>query len=199
MPGPEDGLVLPDVGPRIGPAISGRIEPGTAQEVILDEPEVGVAAQRLMVDEAAAGARGDDDPGYTQAVAVAVNHRRRHMIVEATPVIPAQEDCRGVPHWALHRGVDQRRDVGLSLVRAPRRVLAISLRWHDPANRGQRTGLRSRQVVADRLNVAELIVLPDVAEQGQRIPYPRRGETLSDRRTSFCRVVPAVRLGAGCT
>jgi len=41
------GGVLPNVRARVGPAVGGRIEALAAQEVVLDEFEVGVEAQRL--------------------------------------------------------------------------------------------------------------------------------------------------------
>src|SRR6267154_6336804 len=48
---PEDRGVLADVGPGIGPAIGRGVEPGAAEEVVLDELQVGVAAEDVVVDE----------------------------------------------------------------------------------------------------------------------------------------------------
>src|SRR5580693_1825589 len=56
----EYGCIFPHVGPRIGPGICRRVEPGAAEEVVLDELEVGVAAEDLMVDVALLRIRGDD-------------------------------------------------------------------------------------------------------------------------------------------
>jgi hypothetical protein len=47
----------------------------TAEEVVLDELEVGVEAEGLVVDEPAAGVGADDDARDPQPVAVAVHGR----------------------------------------------------------------------------------------------------------------------------
>src|SRR5262249_57507740 len=109
---------LTDAGPAVGAAVGGGIEPGAAEEVILDELQVGVAAERLVVDEAPPGVRGDDDPRDPQAVAVLVDRRGRHMVVEAAPVIPAPDDRGGVPVRALHGGGDDGGGAGLAAVEA---------------------------------------------------------------------------------
>src|SRR6185312_5860212 len=41
---------LADVRPPIGPSVGARVDAGSVQEVVLDELEVRVLAQRLMVD-----------------------------------------------------------------------------------------------------------------------------------------------------
>src|ERR1035438_3538943 len=43
----EDGFILADVGAGIGPAVGGGVEPVAAEEVVLDELQVGIAAERL--------------------------------------------------------------------------------------------------------------------------------------------------------
>ena len=48
----EDGRVLADVGARVGAAVGRRVEALAAEEVVLDELDVGVEAQRLVVDVA---------------------------------------------------------------------------------------------------------------------------------------------------
>src|SRR5882757_6232317 len=62
--------VLPHVGTGIGAPVRLRVEPGAAEEVVLDELQEGVAAERLMVDDALLGVGGDDDPRDAQPVAV---------------------------------------------------------------------------------------------------------------------------------
>src|SRR5579862_1953872 len=69
----EDGLALADVGPRVGPAVGLRVEALTAEEIVLDELEVGVEAERLVVDVAAAGVGADHEGRNAQAVALAVD------------------------------------------------------------------------------------------------------------------------------
>ena len=46
------------VGPRVGAAVGRRVEPRAVEEVVLDELEVGVEAQRLVVDVARASRTG---------------------------------------------------------------------------------------------------------------------------------------------
>ena len=48
----QDGDVLPHVRTRIAPAIGRRIDARTTQEVVLDELQVGIEAERLVVDVA---------------------------------------------------------------------------------------------------------------------------------------------------
>src|SRR5690242_1387035 len=121
----EHRLVLTDVGAPVGTAVGGRIEAGGAEEVVFDELQVGVTGQDLVVDVAAPGVRRDDQAGHAQAVTVLVDGGRPHVIVEATPVVPGQEDRGGVPVGALHGRVDDGRHVGLALMHAGGRVLAV--------------------------------------------------------------------------
>ena len=46
----ELGGVLSDSWSRVGSPVGGGIEPGTAEEVVLDELEVGIVAENLVVD-----------------------------------------------------------------------------------------------------------------------------------------------------
>src|SRR5579875_233531 len=46
------GGVLAYVGARVGPSVGGRVEALAVQEVVFDELDVGVEAERLVVDEA---------------------------------------------------------------------------------------------------------------------------------------------------
>src|SRR3954454_2384089 len=61
--------VLPDVGARVGAAIGGRVQPLAAEEVVLDELQVRVEAQRLVVDLALTGVRADEQAGDPHAIA----------------------------------------------------------------------------------------------------------------------------------
>src|SRR5438128_1284375 len=84
----EPARVLAHVGSRIGPPVRFGIDALASEEVILDELEISIEAQRLVVDVALLGVRADDDAGDAQSVAVRVNAGRCHVIVEAAPVIP---------------------------------------------------------------------------------------------------------------
>ena len=97
----EDRVVLAHVGPGVGAAVGGGIEPGAVEEVVLDELGVGVEAEDLVVDVALLGVGADHDPGHAQAEAVAVDDRRHDMVVEAAPVIPGEEDRGAVPVGAV--------------------------------------------------------------------------------------------------
>src|SRR6202007_53807 len=100
--------------------------------------------------------------GAPQAVAVLVHRGRHHVVVEAAPVVPGQEDRGRVPVRAFHGRVDERGHVGLALVDAGGRVLAVWLGRDDPGNRGQRARPCRGEVGAERLDVAQLVVLVDV-------------------------------------
>ncbi len=188
--------VLADIGPGIGPAVGLRVEAGAVKEIVLDELQVGVAAQDLVVDEALLGVGGDDQPWHAQAVPVPVDLRRCHVVVEAAPVVPGQEDGGRVPVGALHGRVDDRGHVGLALVDAGGRVVAVELGRGDPGDRWQRSRLGRGEVGVQRLDVLQLVVLVHVLEQGQRIPDARRRGPLLYRGTREDRGVGAVRLGA---
>ena len=66
----QDRLVLADVGPGIWAPIGRGIKPGAAEEVVLDELQVGVAAVCLVVDVTPPGVGRDDHGRHTQADAV---------------------------------------------------------------------------------------------------------------------------------
>ncbi len=54
----ERGVVLAHVGPRVRAPVGGRVEPLPAEEVVLDELQVGVERQRLVIDGCPAWRRG---------------------------------------------------------------------------------------------------------------------------------------------
>src|SRR6266550_34288 len=170
----EDARVLADVGSRVGTAVRRGIQPGPAEEVVLDELVVRVEGQRLVVDVPRPGVRADDQGGHPEPVAVLVDPGRDHMVVEAAPVVPGQEDRGGIPVGAFHDGIDEVGDVGLAGGEVRRRVIAVGLGGSDPGDRGQGAlpgrGVEGRQV----LDVAELAVLFYVGERRQRVP-DRRG------------------------
>src|SRR6185437_3385318 len=85
-----------------------------AEEVVLDELEVRIVAELLVVDEAGLGVRAYYEPRHAQPVAADVDPRRRLVVVEATPVVPGEEDRGAVPARAAHDRVDQRGDVRLA-------------------------------------------------------------------------------------
>ena len=108
----------------------------------------------LVVDEALAGVRADDDARDAHAVALGVDLRRHHVVVEAAPVIPGQEDRGGVPVRAVHDRVDDPGHVGLARADQGRRVLAVGGLGHDPRHLRQRARLGLGVVAGQRLDVA---------------------------------------------
>src|SRR5260370_16097479 len=112
--------VAQDLGPLahvragIGTAIGSRVQALAGQEVVLDELQVRVEAQRLMIDIAGARVRTDHEAGHAEPVSLAVHRRRPDMVVETAPVVPGQKDRRGAPVGALHDRVDHPRHVVLT-------------------------------------------------------------------------------------
>lgn len=84
--------VLAHIWTGIGAAICFRVKARAAQKIILDELEVGVKAQRLVIDEALPGIGADNQVWYAQTVAILINLWWYHMVIEATPIVPGQED-----------------------------------------------------------------------------------------------------------
>ena len=60
----KDGDVLAHCRARVGSTVGARIETLSAEEVVFDELEVSIEAQRLMVDEPALRIRADDESGH---------------------------------------------------------------------------------------------------------------------------------------
>src|SRR5262252_1050644 len=79
---------FPDVGTWVGAPVGLGVELRTAEEVVLDELEVGVGAEGLMVDVTLLGVRGDDQPRDAETVSVLVRRRGNHVVVEPAPVVP---------------------------------------------------------------------------------------------------------------
>src|SRR5436305_15311662 len=98
--------VLTHVRPGVGPSIGVRVEPLPAEEVVLDELQVGAEAEPLMVDVPLPRVGADHQAGDTEAVAEPVDHRRLDVAIEASPVIPGQEDGRALPGLAADARVD---------------------------------------------------------------------------------------------
>ena len=191
----EDLRVLADVGPRVGTAVGARVQPGAAQEVVLDELEIRVEAQRLVVDVAALRIRADHERRHAQPVALRVDGRRLHVVVEAAPVVPREEDRGRAPVLAPHDRVDQPGDVRLAVRDECRRVVADALRGRDPRDRRQRAGASRAVEGGERGDVLQLMVLPHGVEVGQRVPDARCLRVLRHRRAEH-RVVGAVGLVA---
>src|SRR5947199_7372957 len=74
--------ILPNIGPRIRAAVVLRVDALRREEIVLDELEIGVEAQRLVVDVTLPRIRADHQRRNAQAVPVLVDGRRRHMVVE---------------------------------------------------------------------------------------------------------------------
>lgn len=95
----QDRGALADVGPGIGTAVGRRINSLATEEVVLDEPEVGIERERLIVDVALACVGADDQTRDAQAVPVPADRGRRDMVVEAAPVVPESSTVAGTaPH-----------------------------------------------------------------------------------------------------
>jgi hypothetical protein len=81
---------LPDVRSAVRTAVRRRIKPLASEEIILDAPGVGVVAQDLMIDEAAARIRADHQPGHPHAQPEVVDRWRADVVVKTSPVIPGE-------------------------------------------------------------------------------------------------------------
>src|SRR5207245_6963387 len=130
----QDGDVFAHGRPRIGAAVGQRVQPLATQEDVLDELDISVEAEGLVVDVVLLRIGADDQRWDPQAVAVLVHHRRHHVIVEAAPVIPGQEDGGAVPVRSLHGGIDQAGHPGLPLAHLGGRMLAVGTAGRDPGN-----------------------------------------------------------------
>ena len=106
--------ILTHVRPRVSPPVSGRIQPLAASEIILDEFDVRVEAESLVIDEALARIRADNDSRNAQPIAKVIGSGRDDVIVETSPVVPRQENRRAAPLRRLHYGVDQMSDITLA-------------------------------------------------------------------------------------
>src|SRR6202165_3854389 len=167
---PQNLETFPDVGSRIGSAIGVGVDPLTVQERVFDELVVGIEAENLVVDVALLRVRADDDAGHAQAVTIDVDRRWYHMVVEAAPVIPGQEDWGAAPIGARHDRIHQAGHIRLADADPRRRVLTDGARGNHPANRRQRATAGRGVEVLDRLDVAQLPVVLDRVEVGKRIP-----------------------------
>ena len=94
------GAVLADVRARVGATIRGGIKALPLEENVFDELHVGVVAQGLVIDVPLLCVGADDDSGNPRSVAVLIDNRWGHMIVEAAKVVPREEDRGAVPVWA---------------------------------------------------------------------------------------------------
>src|SRR3954447_10378266 len=129
-----EGLhVLADDGAGIGAAVGLRVDALPAEEVVLDELEVRVERERLVVDVVVPRPRADQQAGHAEPIALAVDRRRRDVVVEAAPVVPRDPDRGRGPVRALHQRVDEARHVRLPGCDQCRRVGAPLLRRRDPA------------------------------------------------------------------
>src|ERR1700676_14679 len=88
----QDADVLAHRGPRVGTAVGERIDALSIEEHVLDELVVGVEAEGLVVYIALAGVGADPHAGHAQPVSVLVDDGGDHVIVEAAPVVPGEED-----------------------------------------------------------------------------------------------------------
>ena len=77
-----------------------------------------------MVNVILLGIRTDYQTGYSDAQAILVDLWRRDMVIESSPVIPANENGRGIPVGALHYGINQSGNIGHPFPYSSRRVFA---------------------------------------------------------------------------
>ena len=80
--------ILSYVRPGIRSTIGTWIEPGSPKEVILNEFQISVRTQNLVIDVPLFCIGTDHESRNSQSVAVLVDGRRYHIVVEASPVIP---------------------------------------------------------------------------------------------------------------
>jgi hypothetical protein len=105
------------------------------EEAVLDELEVGVLAQDLVVDVAALGIGADHEGRNAEPIALPIDHRRIDVVVEAVPIVPAEEDRGRVPGARAHDRVDQAGDRRLPVGDESRRVVAVLVPRDDPGDR----------------------------------------------------------------
>ena len=163
---------------RVGAAVGSRIETRAAEEVVLDELQVRVERQRLVVDDPVLRVRADHHRRDAETVAEAIDVRRADVVVEATPVVPGQEDRCALPLRAAHHVVDQPRHVGLADRDRRRRVFTLAPVRHDPRDRREVPGLRGPPERVRRLDVPDLMVMVHVLEVRQRVPDLGGGDGL---------------------
>ena len=94
---PQDAGVFPNVGPRVGASVGGRVKAGPTEKVVLDELEVGVARKNLVVDVPRLCVRRYDHARDAKAVAVVVDGGGYDAVVEAPPVVPTKGRSRSNP------------------------------------------------------------------------------------------------------
>src|SRR5262249_51610554 len=136
--------------------------------------------------------RADDHGGHADPVAERVDSGREDVVVEAAPVIPGQEDRGGVPDGGVpHHRVDDLGDICHSGADQGGRVLAVRLVGRDPGHGGQGAAVDVAEEGAQGLDVADLMVLLDVDEPGQRVPDDRNAAGTGRLRASVKVVAPA--------
>jgi hypothetical protein len=106
--------------------------------VVIDDFDVGVVAEDLVVDVALLCVGADHECWDAEPVALAVDGGWFDVVVEAAPVVPAEEDRGRVPGAGAHDRVDQTGDVGLAGGDQVRRMLADLVGGHDPRHRRKR-------------------------------------------------------------
>jgi hypothetical protein len=84
--------VLPHERTGVGASVGSRVDARAAEEVVLDELQVRIEAQRLVVDVPPPRVRADHEGRDPHAVAGDVDGRWGYVIVEAAPVVPREED-----------------------------------------------------------------------------------------------------------
>src|SRR4051794_38045718 len=180
---------------RVGSAVVSRVEALSPEEVVLDELEIRVEAERLMVHVALPRVRADHEGGNADAVLLTTDYGWRHVVVEAAPVVPGEEDRGRAPVRARHDRVDHPGHVRLPRADCAERMLRVVARRDDPRHGRQLAGDRVLPQLSVRNDVAELVVVVDGLEVRQGVP-DLRGLNDLGVRLALHRTGATVGLGA---
>src|SRR5579875_2175448 len=82
----QDGNVLAHSRTWVWTPIGCRVEALAVQEIVFDELQIGIEAERLVVNVAFSGVGADDEAGDAQAIAVFIDRRRNNVVVETAPI-----------------------------------------------------------------------------------------------------------------
>src|SRR5437763_6782195 len=123
---------------------------------------------------------------------------RNNVIVEATPVIPGQENRRTAPVRSLHDGIDKSRHVGLTCAHQGRWMFTILAIGYNPGDGWQGAVLGGSVEVVQLLDVAKLAILFHCVKVGQRIPDLWRSRTLWLRSAAHRGIIFTVGLRSIC-
>ena len=150
----------------------GKIEVllGKAQD--RGELERGVVDVMILCVVLRIGIGADDQEGDAKAIAQAVNDGRRHLIVEAAPIVPGQEDDGIAPRRASLNRIDHIDRPVFPGTRTGRRMLAIRFRSRDPGEGRQCIALGIRgEVLPGHHPLRPQIRIANGREAIQSVPH----------------------------